>query len=96
VSEDAESYLAAFPPCNDISFAGDGTVTISVDASPAVLAAADDVVSYPPSAERVSNAEDAAMAAAQVNLIYKLRTNPSPPTRFCLVLARASSSPLIM
>ena len=68
VSEDADSYQAAFPPCNDISIAHDGTVTISVDASPTALAAADDVVSYPPSAERVSNAEDVAMAAAQVNL----------------------------
>ena len=96
VSEDAESYLAAFPPCNDISFARDGTVTISVYASPAALAAADDVVSYPPSAERVSNAEDAAMAAAQVNLICKLRINLSSRTHFCLKLARVSSSPLIM
>jgi hypothetical protein len=46
----------------------DGTVTISVDASPTMLAASDEVVSYPPDEDRVLQAEDASMAAAEVIL----------------------------
>jgi hypothetical protein len=66
IAEDCGSYLAAFSPCNEVNFAVDGTVTISVDASPTAHADSDDVVSVPPSEERASKAEDAAIAAAQV------------------------------
>ena len=66
VAEDAESYLAAFPPCNEVSFSADGTVTISVNSSPTAQADDDEVVSYPPSEDRRSQAEDVAFGAAQV------------------------------
>ncbi len=66
VADDADSYLAAFPPCNEVSFAADGTVTISFDLSPTAHVLDDEVASFPPSEERMSRAEDVALAAAQV------------------------------
>jgi hypothetical protein len=74
VAEDAESYLAAFPPCNEVSFSGDGTVTISVDASPTMYAAPDEVLSYPPDERRVLQAEDASMTAAEVTFFCDVHT----------------------